>query len=232
MITARRNTPGTSPNPPSMEVLRLGRRHQLREPKVGSTWGRLAPVGKLLKEDPQPTTESTDGADGERLAAHLRRALGDGAVVLTDRKVAARRGNVDHVVIAASGVWLIDAKGYRGMVEGRDVGGWFNIDYRLYVGGRDRTGLVAGLEGKVNTVRSALGEGGPAVQGALCFTDATWKVFAKPCRAGNVWITWADALVKRIAAPGPLAPNDVVRVAVKLDEALSPASPVRHSLAS
>jgi len=100
------------------------------------------------------------------------------------------------------------------------------------VGGRDRTGLISALEGKVNCVRSALADSEIPVHGALCFTDATWKLFAKPCHARNVWITWADALTRQIATPGPLTDSDVPRVAAKLEEALRPANRLHHSLAS
>ncbi|MGP8209226.1 MAG: nuclease-related domain-containing protein, partial [Acidimicrobiales bacterium] len=94
--------------------------------------------------DPQSTRAWARGSEGERrLAAHLLRTVGDRAVLLHDRKVPRTRGNIDHLAIAASGVWVIDAKHYTGLVERRDMGGWFKTDYHLYVGGRDRTKVVA-----------------------------------------------------------------------------------------
>lgn len=57
------------------------------------------------------------GSEGERrLAAHLLRTVGDHAVLLHDRKVPRTRGNIDHLAVAASGVWVMDAKNYRGLV--------------------------------------------------------------------------------------------------------------------
>jgi hypothetical protein len=126
------------------------------------------------------------------------------------------------MVIAESGVWLIDAKNDGGKVEGRDVGGSFNVDYRLFVGGRDRTRLIEGLEWQVKAVESALGEAELPVRAALCFTDATWKRFAKPSQIGNVSLTRADALPQLIAGPGPLDKSGVIEVAVKLAETFSP----------
>jgi hypothetical protein len=49
---------------------------------------------------------------------------------------------------AASGVWLIDAKNYTGLVQRRDEGGFFKTTYHLYVGGRDRTKIVDGSAGR------------------------------------------------------------------------------------
>src|ERR1700686_4970564 len=94
----------------------------------------------------QNITAWAKGSEGERrLAAHLQKAVGDRAILLNDRRVPKTKGNIDHLVIAASGIWVIDAKNYKGMVERRDVGGWFKTDQRLYVGRRDQTKLARGL---------------------------------------------------------------------------------------
>jgi len=62
--------------------------------------------------------------------------------VLHDRRIPGTRANIDHIAIAPSGLWAIDAKHYKGRVEHVDKGGWFLTDWRLLVGGRDKTGLV------------------------------------------------------------------------------------------
>lgn len=102
-----------------------------------------APAGLAESPKPSPTTPrppepGRKGAVGEeRVAQILQERLGDSAVLLHDRKVPGTRGNIDHIAIAAcSGVWIIDAKRYKGKVEKRDKGGWFSSDLRLYVGGR------------------------------------------------------------------------------------------------
>ena len=59
-------------------------------------------------------------------------------------------------MIAPSGVWVVDANEYDGRVERRDVGGWFKVDERLYVAGKDRTGLVDGIDRQVMAVESVL----------------------------------------------------------------------------
>jgi hypothetical protein len=79
------------------------------------------------------------------MARRLTNDLGEAAVVLHDRKVPNTRGNIDHLVIAPSGIWIVDAKNYNGKVEVRDCGGWFSTDLRLHVNNRDQTKLVDGL---------------------------------------------------------------------------------------
>ena len=189
------------------------RRHRNREERLDAKWGRFAGVAKFLSDDPQSTKAWARGAEGERrLAAHLTRVLGDRAVFLHDRKHG--RANIDHLVVASSGVWVIDAKNYEGKVEYRNVGGRFGpADNRIFVGGRDKTKLAAGLGWQVEGVRAALGELDVPVQPVLCFTSSDWGLFARPFRHDGVLVTWASKLADVIAEPGPLGPEDIEIVA-------------------
>lgn len=201
-------------------------RHRRREERIDQRWGRLAGVVKFLSDDPQSTTAWAKGSEGERrLAAHLLKSVGDRAVLLHDRKLPGSRANIDHLAIAASGIWVIDAKNYTGMVERRDVGRWLTTDYRLYVGGRDRSKIAAGLGWQVQAVRTALCGADVPVHAALCFIEAEWKLFAKPFRQDGVWVTWGRKLAELVAEPGPLTPLDVTHVADRLASALPPAAP-------
>jgi hypothetical protein len=200
-------------------------RHQWREQQIDQRWGRLAGVVKFLSDDPQSTMAWAKGSEGERrLAAHLLQAVGDRAVLLHDRKVPRTRGNIDHLVVAPSGVWVIDAKHYKGMVEQKDVGKWLKSDMRLYVGGRDRTKLAAGLGWQTEAVRKALDGLDVPVYAALCFIEVEWKLFSKPFRQNGVWVTWAKKLAEMISEPGVLTPADIARVAERLATALPPAT--------
>jgi hypothetical protein len=201
------------------------RRHKRREQQIDTKWGALAPIAKLMTSDPQSITAWAKGSEGERrLAKHLQRVLADRAVFLHDRKVPGTRGNIDHLAIAPSGVWVIDAKNYAGVVERRDVGGWFRTDHRLYVDGRDRTRIVGGLDWQVTAVKAAMGDACAPIHASVCFTEANWKLFAKPFQIDRVWVTWADARANMVAAPGPLGGTDVVRIAARLGETLRSAT--------
>ncbi len=184
------------------------RRRAKREAKLEEKWGtgRLGRLAKALSDDPQSTKAWAQGAAGEeRVAKVLADRLGDRAVLLHDRKVPGTRGNIDHLVIAATGVWIVDAKQYRGKVERLDVGGWFRSDFRLYVGGRDRTKLIDGLQWQQDAVSAALDGDDVPVHSALSFVDAEWPLlFAKPLQLNDVWISWPKKLAEMIDKRGPL----------------------------
>jgi len=206
------------------------RLHGRREQRIERRWGRLAGVVKFLTDDPQSTRAWAQGSAGERLLAeHLARAIGNRAVLLHDRRVPGARGNIDHLAVAPSGVWVIDAKHYTGKVEHRDVGGWFRIDMRLYVGGRDRTKLVDGLGWQLDAVRRALTTLVPRTAAevqlnpVLCFVDAEWPLFAKPFTHNGVRVSGPRSLAEDIAEVGPLSRMDVGLVAAHLASELPPA---------
>lgn len=205
------------------------RRHQRREERIEQKWGRLSGFVKLISDDPQSTRAWAKGSEGERrLARRLTNDLRERAVLLHDRKVPGTRGNIDHLAVAASGIWVIDAKHYKGRVEQRDVGRWFKADLRLNVGGRDRTKAVDGLGWQVDAVHKALtGLELPTVaevpiHAALCFIEAEWKFFPKPFFQSGVWVTWAKKLIEMIGAPGPLSPDEVKACAGYLSKSLPP----------
>lgn len=166
------------------------RRRAKRESQVEAKWGtgRLGRLAKRLSDDPQSTKAWAAGADGEqRVAAILHEKLGDRAVLLHDRKVARTRGNIDQLAIAASGVWIIDAKRDTGKVERRDVGGLLRTDFRLYVGGRDRTKAVDGLGWQLDAVCIVLDDVSVPVHPSLGFVGADWPLlFKKPFQLRGV----------------------------------------------
>jgi hypothetical protein len=211
LVSLDRGTPGGSAR------VEYERRHRKRAEQLEQKWGSFAGVAKFLTDDPQTTKAWAAGADGEEhLVSHLERVLGDRAVVLADRKLPGTRGNIDILAIAASGVWVIDAKNYTGKVEQRDVGGWRKTDLRLYVGGRNHTKAAVGLGWQVLAVSTALEETAIPILPVLCFTNSHWGLFAKPFRQDGVVVTWAKKLCEMIASDGPLDSGEAARVATLL----------------
>lgn len=189
------------------------RRRDRDERRVREQWGPLAGVALALHEEPQSVRAWATGSNGERELGRSLDALRDeGMGVLHDRRIPGSRANIDHLVIAPSGVFIVDAKNYRGLVENRDKGGWFSVDYRLYVGGRDRTKMLQGLERQRDAVRAALGEAHAAVPiwKTICFVDADWPFFAAPLDFDGVHVLWPRELGKRLRAGGPLD-TDAIR---------------------
>jgi hypothetical protein len=107
-------------------------RTRARHPHVG---------GLLLKLQDQPHHEKAwaTGAMGEEaLAALLARRCPD-VLVLNDRRMPRSRANIDHVAVAPSGVYVIDAKRYMGKIEVRKER---SGEEKLWINGRNKTKLI------------------------------------------------------------------------------------------
>jgi hypothetical protein len=160
---------------------------------------RIARVARFFT-DSEPSNDGAERVARERmLSLHLHTELASRAVVFDDRKVPGTKCHLDHLVIAPSGVWVIDANEYDGRVERRDIGGWFKVDERLFVAGKDRTHLVDGIDRQVIAVENVLakeGLDGVPVHAALCFVNSEWGWFAKPFSLNGVWVTWPEKLTE------------------------------------
>ena len=180
------------------------------------TSSRLARVAKFLT-DSNTSNDGSERVQRERmLSVQLHTQLGDRAVVLDDRKVPGTKTPIDHVVIAPSGVWVVDANEFDGRVERRDVGGWFKVDERLYVAGKDRTGLVDGIDRQVVAVENVLKKEGLdsiPVHAALCFVNSEWGWFAKPFSLNGVWVTWATKLTELVLDWNAIPDTEIDRLA-------------------
>lgn len=163
------------------------------------------------------------GSAGEQWVARvLAKRLKPGAIAMHDRAIPQRRGNIDHIVIAASGVWVVDAKRYSGRVAV-----WQPPDGRgmLTIAGRDKTHLVDGLARQVATVTTVLEDLGtpPRVHGALCFVDGDLPPGQRLTFEG--WhVLDAERLARRINNSEPhLQPESVREMADELARHFPPA---------
>lgn len=151
---------------------------------------------------------ATGAAGEERYGATLDQLAADGAVaVLHDRRVPRTSANIDHIVIDAGGVWVVDTKRYRGTITQDQVGAG---GATLRIAGRDRTALVRKVQRQVGRIREALGElaGDVDVRGALCFVDAEVRGQAEPFTIADVLVSWGNALGDRFVQPGDLDADD------------------------
>ncbi|MCU1461802.1 MAG: hypothetical protein JWO37_1877 [Acidimicrobiales bacterium] len=199
------------------------RRLAKREAAIRSRHPRVGGLILALSDDPQSTKAWLQGAEGERRVGAALDAIGHaGVVALHDRRVPGSRANIDHIAIAPSGVWVIDAKRYSGQVAKKDVGGWFTADERLYVGRRDCTKLVVAMAKQVEVVRQALGDDLPGVpvHPLLCFVGAEWGWFAKPFVLQGVTVAWPSAAAGLVSSSGPYLPDAVELMALRLGNTL------------
>ncbi len=199
------------------------RRKANRETRVKGRFGRFGGVVLALTDDPQSTRSWATGARGEeKLAAALDGI--EGLRVLHDRRVPRSARNIDHILIAPAGVFVVDAKNLRGKIEIRNRGGFFRTDHRLYVGRRDCSDLATGLGWQVDTVTAALVAGGvdplPPVTPVLCFIDGDWPLFRAPNEYVGVRLEGTGSIRKLVATPAALDPPSIEHIARVLAAAL------------
>jgi hypothetical protein len=180
------------------------RRKTKREERIKGNFGGLLGGAILaLTNEPQSTRAWARGSRGEQeLAESLERVPGIQA--LYDRKVPGTRGNLDALLIAPAGIFVVDVKRYEGLIRVRDRGGWFRSDLRLYVGRRDCSELADNMEWQVHAVEAVLHAAGfdpaPPVESVLCFVNGEWPLFRRPTSFGGVHLEGARSICDLITS--------------------------------
>jgi hypothetical protein len=184
----------------------------------------------LLRVQSAPRSEAaweTGAAGEEMLAAHLARTCPE-VIVLHDRRIPGRRTNIDHLAVSPSGVFVIDAKRYKGKIEVRNP---FFGDPSLFISGRNRTKLVDGLMRQREAVRSALAETIPEmpVHACFCFLNPEGQAGGSGLPLFNtlsisgLQLFSPRKLSKRLNSPGALTEESCREVAELLAHAFPPA---------
>jgi len=154
------------------------------------------------------------------LAASLAKRCPD-VPILHDRRMPRSSANIDHLAFAASGVYVIDTKRYKGKVE--VVKPLFG-QRRLRIAGRDQTKLVEGLARQVAAVQAALADlgGDVPVRGCLCFV-APAGLFAdsglpllRTLEIQGFPLDHPRRLAKRLNGRGPLAAEQAAGLQLEL----------------
>ena len=191
------------------------RRKDNRETRIRTSHPRLGGLILAITDEPQSTKAWAVGAKGEEmLARRLDKLSGSGVAVLHDRRIPGSRANIDHVVVSAAGVFVIDAKRYTGRPHLRVEGGLFRPRVEtLMVGRRDCSKLVAGVHKQVDLVRSALGHAAVdptvAIHGMLCFVDGDWPLIGGSFTIDGLEVLWPGKAQDAITRPGPLTRQQI-----------------------
>ena len=175
------------------------RRKAKDEKRLRERWGRFGGLAVALSEERQSTKAWEQGAIGEeRLGARLDSLAALGIAVLHDRRIPGSKANIDHIAITPAGIWVIDAKRYKGRPELKAEGGLFRPRIeKLIVGRRDCTKLVDGVLRQVEIVRELVPE--VPVTGTLCFVEADWPLIGGFFSTRGVHVLSPRRLVKRLA---------------------------------
>ncbi len=202
------------------------RRVVRRETRTKDRYGkRLRGVILALTDEPPLTRAWALGARGERELAQALESV-EGIHVLHDRRVPGTRGNIDHLVVAPAGVFVVDAKRYKGLIRIRDVGGLFKTDERLYVGRRDCSKLADDMGWQVQAVDRALRvipvEPSPPITPVLGFVDGDWPVLRPPSSFRGVRLESERSIRKLVTSGQVLEQAEVERLTRLLAEAFPP----------
>lgn len=178
--------------------------------------GAVLPVLKLLPA-PQHINAWRSGAAGERVVgARLDGLRRRGVLAVHDRRVPGKRTNIDHIVIAPAGVFVVDTKNVTGKVSvGRSS---------IRVTGRRRDEMISGVQAQVGVVQQVLASQAlppGCVRGVLCFTRAELPWF-RPT-PGGIRLVYPRGLAVLVRRSGPLTPGRVRELASLIAERLPPA---------
>jgi hypothetical protein len=200
------------------------RRRTKRETRVRSAHPHIGGLLLWLTDEPRHQRAFKTGQLGEvAVGESLEKRTAEGAaVILHDRRMPLGRGNIDHIAVAPTGVYVIDAKAHSGTV--RIEKPLFRAA-KLQIAGRDHTKLMDGLDRQVATVRDALDHSGYAdvrVQGVLCFTNAELPVLRTLTMRGHLMLC-RKALARRLNAGGDLQPAEIDLIARTIATELTPA---------
>jgi len=182
---------------------------------VATAWGSQSPAERAYAA----------GAAGERQVSEaLRRAVDGSGQVLNSRRpgVHAQRGDIDHIVVCPTGVWVVDAKNYRNHTISTSRG-LFGKSSELRVGGRDRTALVESVHRQAAVVTQALHSHGFTLEAApvLCFAAATGLGLSGRRTVDGVIVTRASR-VHRVLTGTPRIDADTVTHVTRLLNAVFP----------
>lgn len=176
------------------------REHERRKAKdqerLRQKWGRLGGIAVALSDEKQSTKAWATGAVGEeRLGARLDSLASESIDVLHDRRIPGSKANIDHIAVTSAGIWVIDAKRYKGRPELRVERGILRPKVeKLLVGRRDCTKLVDGVLKQVDLVSKLVG--GVPVTGALCFVEADWPLIGGAFTTRGFHALWPKRLSK------------------------------------
>jgi hypothetical protein len=168
------------------------------------------------------------GARGEELVGESLARRCPGVWLLHDRKMPDSRANIDHIAVAASGVYVIDTKRYRGRIEVRQP---LFSSPTLRINGRDQSKLVDGLAKQVGVVRAALADVAPdvPVRGCFCFVAPAGLLsdvglpLLRTLKIKGYQLYYPRRLARRLNGSGPLSAARATEVHAQLARRLPPA---------
>jgi hypothetical protein len=167
-----------------------------------------------LINDSARETAPARGAAGEQLVAQALTEHCPDVIVLHGRSVRRFRASIEHIAVAATGVWVIDR--HKGKLEiSKSLVG----QPTLRIDGCDHAKLVAGLVKQVDIVNAAVADMGLGVpvHGCFCFVESQLPMIGTPSIKGFRVFGHED-LADRLSATGALNAAGATHLAAALDK--------------
>jgi hypothetical protein len=200
------------------------RRRDKREARTRTKHPKLGGLILALSENPQSTKAWDVGAIGEeRLGNRLNEFASDSLRVLHDRRIPGSKANIDHLAVTPTGIYVIDAKKYKGRPQLKIEGGLLRARVeKLLVGSRDCTKVVDGVLKQVDVVRAIVGDDLP-IHGVLCFVESDWPLIGGSFTTRGVEVLWPKKLYPKLTTDGPIQPETGAELHRLLASSLPPA---------
>ncbi|NND74231.1 MAG: NERD domain-containing protein [Ilumatobacter sp.] len=164
--------------------------------------------------------------DERNLARYLDEITAGRAVVLHDRMVPAVRATIDHVVVAPSGIWVIDTNRFGGRIGYRSSDLVHPSAADLQVGPRREAKLVKAMADLCDAIRMTVEPAGDvaasSIRPAVCFSHGSWPGPAHIETIHDVVIAPPAALGAAILQDGWLGPDAINTIATLLTADLPP----------
>lgn len=183
-----------------------------RESEIRTAHPKSGGLILAMRKEPVKSRVLAQGAAGERkIAAKLEELAGPEVFFLHNRLCGhgRRDGDIDHIAVAPSGIYVIDAKHYPdASVEVRRTGGLLTPrEERLYIRGRDSTKLLVSIRRQYDAVKTALSDLDGAhvvpVFSAFCFLGANLPLLWSESIEG-VPLYGPRRMAKAIRKEGPM----------------------------
>jgi Nuclease-related domain len=153
---------------------------------------------------------------------HLLRGTG---AVLHDRRFARNIEPIDHLVIAPSGLWVIDALYDPYTIQRRHLGPVFRTRPHLFVDGRERSAELEAMNRRVDILRGLIalvGYHDTKINAVMCFVTAPVPISDRHRMFSGVLVTDPVGLSDRLREPGRLSQAGVMSVTYHMDSLLPP----------
>ena len=153
-----------------------------------SFWARIFSPGDKRIDKAQAWKKGASGESG--IGAELDHlAAEEGFVVLHDRRIHESSGNIDHILVTPFGVFVVDAKNYKGVIKVREGERW-NSPSTLYINNWKQTRLVDAVKRQVDRVNKALAkkEIEAPVFGMLAFYSGDFAEYFGPTQVDGILI--------------------------------------------